>query len=220
MCEPVTIAMGAMGMASSIVGGMGARKQARADAAYARKLAIHNNNKYRRNVEYQYDLGRWQQDRYYKNAGSAMESANSQYSAVLGAADQLRDRTLQGIAKAGRHATKGRAFVKVSASESGTSGNSVRLAAQQYTLAEARFADASFQNLKAQLRQSERQLAGIQARTQGRINAAMPQPMGPIDPAAPVQAIHQPSMLPYMLQAATAVIGAAAYQQGLDAMRG
>ena len=91
------------------------------------------------------------------------------------------------------------------------------LAQKQYALAEAEFASLSYQNLRNKLQQSERVLEGIQARTMGIINQALPAPMAPLDPMAPVQQVQMPSMLPYIIQGGSSIIGAAAYNQGLTA---
>ena len=221
MCEPLSIASGVMSAGSAIAGGISARKKARADAAHARRLAIHNNEKYRRNVEYQYDLARWRQDNYYRNAAASAENARDQYSTILDQVDQVQDRAIHEMEMAGRQADKATAFIRAAASETGTQGNSVRLAKQEIRKAEAEFSAIGFKNLKGQLRQSERSLNNIHARAQTAVNQAMPNPMGPIDPAAPIQAVHQPSMAPYLMQAGGAALGAAAnYQSRRTAMMG
>ena len=212
----VGIVMAGLGIAQSIMGGRAPKTQAKADAAYARQLAIHNNEKYRRNVEYQYDLARWQNDNYYQNAATSADNARKQYSTILEQADQMRDQTLFQMEAAGRQADKAESFVRAAASETGTEGASVRLARQEIRKAEAEYRMIGFKNLKNALRQSEREMAVVQARAQGSVNQAIPAPRAPIDPAAPIQAVQQPSMMPYLMQAGSAALGAAASFQSLQ----
>jgi len=209
--------MAIMGVASAGAQGMAAQRQAQNQASYNRQLSIWRAERYQQMVDYQQELADWQSDNYYKTAVSAEESAQGQYSTVLERVDQVRERTLHNIAKAARAAQRGSSFVLASASETGTQGSSITLAQQQYQLAEARHTYISFENLRNGLKQSQRNLLGIQAQAQGRINAAMPAPMAPLDPVQPTMQVQSPSMLPYFVQGGSAVVGAAAWQQGIDA---
>ena len=213
MCSPMAI----MGVASAGAQGMAAQRQAQNQASYNRQLSIWRAERYQQMVDYQQELADWQADNYYKTAFSAEESAQGQYSTVLERVDQVREQTLHNIAKASRAAQRGSAFVLASASETGTQGVSVALAQQQYELLEARHTYVSFENLRNGLKQSQRNLLGIQAQAQGRINAAMPAPLAPLDPVQPTMQVQSPSMLPYFVQGGSAAVGAAAWQQGVDA---
>ena len=170
-------------------------------------------------MDYQNDLAKWQNENYYKTVANAKASANGQYAAVMDQVDQVRERTLEDIAKYSRSAQKGRSFSVVSAAETGTTGSSVMLAQQQYELAEARASHISYKNLQNSLAQAERNMGGIQAQSQNIINQAMPAPMAPIDPVQPIQQVQSPSMLPYIIQGGSSIIGAAAYQQQIDALK-
>lgn len=220
MCEPVSIAMGVMGVAGAATSYMGASDEAESQAAYNRQLSIHRRDQYLQAADYQQKLGMWQQDRYYQTAASVQDSARGQYATVLEQVDQVRAQTLNEISKAHQSARQGSSFVRAAASETGTTGNSIAIAQQQYEMAEARFTDLSYENLKNRIRQSERNLAGIQAQSQNMINQAMPAPMAPLDPVQPTQQIESPSMLPYIIQGGSSIIGAAAHSQTIDAIKG
>mgnify|MGYP005825727429 CR=1 FL=1 len=218
MCDPVSAGMAVMGVAQASAGASAANKQYKAQAAHAQALGIHRNAEFYRQVAYQEELAEWQEEMYNKTANEAQESASGQYAALLERLDQVKSRTLQGISKAGRQARQGSAFVRAAAAESGTVGNSVLLAQQQYELAEARSSVAGFENLRSEIKQSQRNLAGIQSQAQNLVNRAMPPPMSPINPAAPVQAVSRPSMAPYMIQAGSAGLNAAAHQEMINAI--
>jgi rubrerythrin len=218
MCDPVSATMGAISVAQGAAGASAARKQYKAQAEYNRKLGLHRNAEYYRQVAYQEELAQWQADRYNSLADSAEDSASGQYAALLDRVEQTKNATLQQIKKASMQARQGSSFVRAAAAETGTIGNSVRLAQQQYELAEARVSQASFTNLRNKLKQSQMNMYAIQAQTQNRINAALPAPMAPINPAAPVQSVARPSMAPYMVQAGAGVINAAAHHQTIEAL--
>ena len=215
MCTP----MAAVAVGGSLLQGQAAKKQARGQAAYNHQLSIARNENYQRQVDYQYELADWQEDNYNKAAESIHTSATGQYATVLEQVGLVRDKTLDNIATAARAASKGRSYVLAAASESGTQGNSIALAQQQYELQEARYTHNAFTNLETSLKQAQRNLLGIQAQSQSRLNAAMPAPMAPIDPAQPTQQVSAPSMLPYMLQGANGALGAMAQQNQLEALQ-
>ena len=217
MCEPVSITMGIVGVAGAMASASAANRSARGQAAHNRALSIWQNERYQQAVDYQRKLAEWQEENYYKTAAAAKDSATGQYGAVLAQVAQVRDRTLGNIARTSRAANKGRSFATASAAETGTQGSAIRLAQQQYELAEARATTISYKNLKNSIEQAERNMLGIQAQTQNIINQAMPAPMAPIDPVQPIQQVQSPSMLPYIIQGGSAIVGAAAYQQNLDA---
>lgn len=217
MCEPMSMAMGAMNAAGSIAQGMGARRQASAQARHNFAMATWRNERYLQQVEYQQELADWQADAYYKTVASAQGSARGQYAAVLEQVELSKSKALHNIAAASRASQKGSSFVRASAAESGTEGSSVRLAQQQYELQEARHSYITYKNLETAVRNSERNLLNIQAQAQGRINQAMPPPMAPIDPVQPTQHVQSPSMLPYIIQGGAGIVNAMAWQQGMDA---
>lgn len=219
MCEPVSITMAIVGVAGAAASASAADDQARNQANHNRRLSSWQNERYQQAVDYQNDLAKWQNENYYKTVANAKASANGQYAAVMDQVDQVRERTLENIAKYSRSAQKGRSFAVVSAAETGTTGSSVMLAQQQYELAEARASHISYKNLQNSLAQAERNMGGIQAQSQNIINQAMPAPMAPIDPVQPIQQVQSPSMLPYIIQGGSSIIGAAAYQQQIDASR-
>jgi len=217
MCEPVSITMGIMGIAGAAASASAASSSARNQAAHNRELSIWQNERYQQAVDFQQQMADYQAENYYRTAANAQASATGQYGAVMDQIDQVRDRTLENIAKTSRAANKGRSFATASAAETGTQGSAIRLAQQQYELAEARATTISYKNLKNSLQQAERNMLGIQAQTQNIINQAMPAPMAPIDPVQPIQQVQAPSMLPYIIQGGSSIIGAAAYQQSIDA---
>tara|TARA_Y100000004_G_scaffold32371_1_gene33929 strand:- start:7818 stop:8591 length:774 start_codon:yes stop_codon:yes gene_type:complete len=217
MCTPTAAVQATMGVVGAASQASAAGRQARSQGEYNYQMALYNNDRYNRAVQYQQDLADWQEENYYKTAASAQASARGQYATVLEQIGLVRDKTLRSIASASRAAQKGRSFVLASASETGTQGTSVQLAQQQYELQEARHSYISYKNLETAIRQSERNLLGIQAQAQNRINQAMPAPMAPIDPVAPTQHVQSPSMMPYIIQGGSSIINAAAWQNNLDA---
>jgi hypothetical protein len=208
--------MAALGVAQSAASYSSGVKGAKAQASYSRQLSIYNNRRYSDLVEYQKQLANWQEDYYQKNAALAQNNANSQYGAVLEAVNQARNQTMARATQFSKSTAQARSMASVSALESGTTGNSILLAQQLYEQAEAQETQALFDNLDAQVRQSQRDLLAIQAQGQGQINQAMPQPMAPIDPVQPMQQIQAPSSLPYLIQAGSSVIGAYAYHQQMQ----
>ena len=214
MCSP----MAAVSAGGSIMQGMAARRQARTQAEHNYQLSIWRNENYQRQVDYQQELAEWQEENYNKTAASLQGSARGQYATILEQVELVRAKTLDNIASASRSASKGRSFTLAAASESGTQGSSIFLAQQQYELQEARYTHNSFKNLETALKQSQRNLLGIQAQTQNRLNAAMPAPMAPIDPVQPTQQVSAPSMMPYILNAGSGALGAMAQENQLAAL--
>jgi len=217
MCEPVSITMGVLGVVSAVSSSSAADKSARTQQKNNERITTYQNANMWRAVAYQRKLARWQEDNYKATAVSAQASATGQYAAVIEKVGQVRDRALWAIERAHRQSQKGYSFVGASASESGTTGSSVMLAQQQYQLAEARYTHNTYKNYENSLRQSERDMAGIHAHYQNIINRAMPAPMQAVDAPMPTQQVDRPSMAPYMLAGASSIIGATAYQQGIDA---
>lgn len=215
MCTASAAVQGGLGILGAASQGSAARRQARSQAEYNYQMSVYRNELYQQQVDYQQDLAEWQEENYYKTAASAQESARGQYAGVLEHVELVRAKTLDNIASASRAAQKGRSFVLAAASQTGTEGSSIRLAQQQYELQEARHSHISFKNLETSIKQSERNLMGIQAQAQNRINAAMPAPMAPIDPVMPTQHVQAPSMMPYIIQGGSSIIGAMAWQQGM-----
>lgn len=219
MCGPIAAPMAMLGVAqagSSYAAGV---KGAKAQAAYNRQLSIYNNQRYQDLVEYQKKLGAWQNDYYSKTAAAAQDSATGQYAAVLDRVNQARSQALERAAQYSATTAAGKSTALTSALEAGTTGNSILLAQQVYDQAAAAQTQASYDNLDAMIRQSQRDLLAIQAQAQGIVNQAMPQPMSPIDPVRPMQQVQAPGSLPYLLQAGSSVIGAYAYQQQLGYMK-
>ena len=219
MCDPVSIGMGAMGVGSSIFGFLGAKKEARAQADYQNKLMIQKNENYIKQAEYQHRMADWAEDRFYKVSKSVQSSVQDQYTAVLESVEQAKARSSDQMARASRSAQQASSFIRASAAETGTTGASVRLAQQQAELAEARFKQAGWTNLKNRINQSQRNLRAMHARGQSQVNMAMPAPMAPLDPVAPMAAVQKPSAMPYLLQAGQSALGAYANHQSFSAAK-
>lgn len=219
MCEPTTaaIAMGGMGVAQGITGYTGAVKSAKAQARYQQELAIYNNKRYNDLVDYQQKMADWQEERYNKVAATVNESLNGQYSAVLNQVNQYRDSVIDAANQSALRSMQAASTAATSALEAGTTGTSTLLASQVYSQAHAREMYIGFKNLEAGIQQSQLQMAGMQAQGQSMVNQAMPAPMAPIDPVAPMQQIQAPSFLPYALQMGSSVLGAYAMYQGAAA---
>lgn len=213
MCDPASVAMGGMSVFSAISGSSGAKKQARAKAEYNNRLQIRRNEQYAGRVEYQAKLADWQEDRYFKTVKSVQKSIAGQYAAVMEGVNAAFQRNSDQISKASRSSQQASSFIRASVAETGTTGNSVILAQQQAEVAKARYSYVGFENLKSQIRQSERTAAAMRARGQSQINVAMPAPMAPLDPAEPMQAVAKPPTMPYLLQAGQGVLGAYANHQ-------
>lgn len=209
--------MAVVGVAQAAQGASAAKKGAKAQSKANADLMIYRNAMYQRNVDYQKELAEWQADTYTQTAVSESESLTGQYAAVFDRLDELQDKALDEISQYSIAAQDASATVATSAAEAETTGNSVALARQQYELAEARATHLGFKNVAAQMRQSEREMHAMQAQSQSRINAAMPGPMQPIDPAQAVQQVRSPSMAPYLLQGASSIVGAAAHYQSTQA---
>lgn len=219
MCEVVSGAMAVLGAASSLMQGSAARKGAKAEAAYKNKLAIQQNENYRRLTEWQQDYAEWQADTYAKVAASAQQDYNQQVAAMVERVGQIRDQALETIQQYSMQSDQAKSQMRVSAAENETTGNSVRLARQVYDQAEAQQTRITYKNLESSIRQSQRQLLSLQAQTQSRVNQARPGPLQPINPQNPIAPTSVPNMLPYVVQAGSAAVSAWAYQQNLDAQR-
>lgn len=217
MCEPVSVAMGVMGVAQAATGARAAGKAAQAQGKANAAMADYRNEMTIRAVNYQRELSDWQTNNYNIAAASEQDSLTGQYAAVLEQIDQVRDQAVEDVYRYSTASQNAAATVRTSALEAGTTGNSVLIAQQQYEAEEARATYLSFKNVANQVRQSERQMLAMQSQSQSRINAAMPAPMQPIDPAQPVQQVQSPSMLPYLVQGGSAIVGAAAHYQSIQA---
>jgi len=224
MCDPISATLGV------VTGGLGIAQAAQGydaaeDAAYAqqranRRLAIYNNERYLRAVDYQQRLGEFQSDNYYKNAASIKEDYNLKIEALAEQTEQIRVRTLNEISKASESAARGSSMSLARSSETGTTGNSMMLQRQQYDRAEAEFANISFNNLQNIYKQKQREAMSIRAASQNMLNRAMPAPMAPIDPPAPVQNIPQPSAAPFVLQGISGILGGIGAGFNLNSMMG
>lgn len=212
MCEPVSIGMAITSVASAAAQGSSARKAARTNASNANRLAIYRKEKYDQAIQYQKRLGDWQNQTFQKFADSAQTSLTGQYASMLGRLNQQRDQALEQSAQYDTSADAAVAQLRAAAGDQAT-GNSVLLAKQAYERAAVQRKRIAYKNLDAQIRQAEQQMLAMQAQTQSRVNQALPPPMRPIDPAQPVAAVHQPSMMPYILQGASGALGAAAHYQ-------
>ena len=215
MCEPTSIAMGIAAVGSAAAQGSAARKAAKTAGRNAERLAIYQNERFQQAVEYQNELSEWQHETYKRTAESAQSSLTGQYSAMLDRVNQQRDRALEQAAMYDATNQAGAASLRARAAGE-TTGNSILLAQQAYEAASARQKAQIYKNLDAQMRQAGRQMAAMQAQAQGRVNAAMPAPLAPVDPAAPVAHVHQPSMAPYIMQGVSGIVGAAAHYQSIQ----
>ena len=220
MCDPVSATMGVLGVGGAIMQADAAGDQADAQRAHNQQLAITRARNYAAALDYQRRLSKWQNDNYYETVKSVQKSTRGQYAAVIEQIDQTRDATAQSIAKAGRTANAASSFIRTSAGQTGTTGNSVLLAQQQAELAEGRFNHNAFTNLRNKAAQGQRNLYAIQAHGQSLINRAMPAPMAPPNLPQPVAEVSDPGMLPFVLQGASSVMGAVAYQQQIDTAAG
>ena len=240
MCDPISITLGVatagLGIASNASQASAARSQARNQyksayeqannqREYYNQVDQYNRDKYARDVEYQYQLAEWQEDRYRKNAVNVQKDLQGKYGAVFEQLEQSRERTLQEIGEAGKAADRGTSFVTVSAAESGTTGNSVALSKQQYRRAEAEYANISINNLKAQADQSKRTMLAMRAQGQSQINQLMPSPMAAVDlpgviPMVSMPTYQAPSMTPYMLGAASSILGGVTTGYQMSALQG
>ena len=236
MCNPVAGVMAVTSVAGAATSAMAASdaaseqqqaaRQAR-DAA-ARNAAItraYRDQQYALAIGYQQELSEWQNSVYLQNAASVADSTRGQYNAIVKRIDQIRAKTLDDIGRASRAAQEGQSFVRTAASETGTTGNSVALAQQQYALAEARFTDNTMNNMIGVIEQEGQNMMAIEAQARSRILSLMPAPMAPIDPPQPVTTPYidipsDPSMLPYIIQGMSGVVNAYAYSENLAAMQG
>lgn len=216
MCEPTSIAMGIAAVGSAVAQGSSARKGARIAGQNARNQAAYRNERYLKQVEYQQQLSDWQHETYAATAASVQDSLTGQYGAMLERVDQQRRQAMEQAAAYDTSAQQGLSQLRAQRAGALGTGNSLRLAQQQYEAAAARQKHTAYRNLDSQVRQAQRDMLSMQAQAQSQLNAAMPAPMAPIDPAAPVGAVHQPSMMPYVLQGVSGVVGATAnaYRMG------
>ena len=160
---------------------------------YLRQLQIARNEQYLRNVQYQRDLMEFYTKRYQQNATAAMADADQQYSTIFDALSQRKRQANQTVARYAR-AAEGQAG-RFRASQTETTGQSKRLALQDFERIEAAASNVVHENYVAQARQAERQLKGINAQAQARINQYMPQPMSPVAPPEMAQGVYQPGGL-------------------------
>jgi hypothetical protein len=209
--------MGVAAVGSAFAGGASARKGAKIAAANARQQAIYRNERYLQQVEYQQKVGEWQQETYQTTADSIQNSLTGQYGAMLERLNQQRDQAMEQAAAYDTSQQQGLSQLRAARAGDLGSGNSLRLLQQQYEAASAKQKYTSYRNLDAQVRQGMRDMLAMQAQAQGQLNAAMPAPLAPIDPAQPVGNVHHPSMLPYVLQGVTGVLGATAHAQRMGA---
>lgn len=219
MCEPVSIGMGIASVGSAFAQGSAARKQGKVTATNARNQALYRNEVYNQKVAYQGELQDYLTDRYQKVAASAQNSLIGQFGTVL---EQLKQRRDQAMEQAALYDTSAQqSMAQLRAAQSGAaSGNSFRLAQQVYEQAASRQIYTTYRNLDAQFRQSQRDMLAMQAQTQSQVNQAMPAPLAPIDPVQPTADVAQPSMLPYVFQGASGILGAAAHAQRIGAFSG
>lgn len=175
---------------------------------YYDQLGIHRQSTYEDQVLYRSQMEAFQWDQFNKIAASAAVSAQDQYAAIHEQLDQRHDAAMDSIRQADREAEMAAGFVRASAAETGTTGNSVRLAQQQYFTRAARVGEIEYSNLDNAVNQAEREMRGIQANMQNVINRAYPQPLAPIPLPEPLPYVlaavpmpEAPSMAPYYLQA-------------------
>jgi len=197
------------------------RRQLELQQAYYDSLGIHRATVYAQDVAYRGQMEQWQNEQFSALVGSAQEDAQDQFAAVHQQMDTRYMQAMDVMANADREAASNASFVAASAAETGTVGNSVRLAQQSHHLKSARVAEIEYANLKSATLQGERRMKGIQAQMQNMINQAYPTPLAPIQLPEPVPYVlsevampNAPSMAPYYLQMGQAVAG------GLTALGG
>jgi hypothetical protein len=205
--------MGIASLGSAVAGGASARKGAKIAGENARQQAIYRNERYLQQVEYQQKIGEWQEETYQTTADSIQNSLTGQYGAMLERLNQQRDQAMEQAAAYDTSQQQGLSQLRAARGGDLGSGNSLRLAQQQYEAASAKQKYTTYRNLDAQIRQGMRDMLSMQAQAQGQLNAAMPAPLAPIDPAQPVGNVQQPSMMPYVLQGVSGVLGATAHAQ-------
>jgi hypothetical protein len=213
MCEPVSIAMAVIGVASAAAQARQAKKGAEAQSKANRDLSIWQKDSFDRAVDFQQEVSEWKNENFATLVESEKQSLSGQYQSVYEKIDQIRDKEMDELNQYSIAAANAKGTVATSAAEAETTGNSVALSKQQYDVMEARATFLAFKNVTNQVKQSERQMQAMQARSQSIINQALPGPMQPIDPAQPVQQIQSPSMAPYLIQGASSIVGAAAHYQ-------
>ena len=192
----------ALMVGSAILGGMSQRKQAKAQAAYNRRLQIQRNKYYMDMVAYQQKLADFQNERYEFTADSAKKDADQSYQAILEANQQRKSAAFLTIDKYSRQARKAAAGFKTVNTE--TTGQSKNLALQQFEQIEARAANIVHDTFEGQLAQSQRQINAIQAQAQNRINAAMPSPLQPLAPPEQLPGTYVPGSMDIAMAAAGA----------------
>ena len=240
MCEPVSIALGvaSAGLGIASAASQQSAEEDRASAQYRSqyaqanaqrehyaRVANYNNQRYQLAIDYQQRLGAWQNERYYENAENIQEGLEAKYGAMFQRIEQDRNQTLFNIDKAGKAADKGSAFVTVAASKTGTQGNSIRLAKQQYARAEAEYANIAFNNFRNRVEQSKSQMMAMRAAAQNQINRMMPQPMAAVDTPAPQPIVglptyQAPSTTPMFLNMGSAVLGGITTGYQMSALQG
>jgi hypothetical protein len=179
---------------------------------YYDELGIHRLTTYTQQVLYRDQMQAFQNEQFNQLVASAQASTQDQYAAIHEQLGQRHDAAMDSIRQADREAEMAAGFVRSAAAETGTTGNSVRLAQQQHFVKAARVGEIEYANLDNAINQAERQMRGIQANMQSMLNQAIPQPLAPIPLPEPLPYVlttvpmpEAPSMAPYYLQALGAV---------------
>lgn len=215
MCEPVSIAMAVTAVAGAASQASAARGSARTAQGNAERLAINRDDKFKQAVAQLQKVSDWQHETYARTRASLQNSLTGQYTAMLDRARQQRDQTFEQATQYAASADQATAQMRTAVAGQ-TTGNSVLLAQQAYEVAALRQKQTIFKNMDAQIRQGQRQMLAMQAQSQSQLNQAMPAPLNPIDPVTPVSQVHNPSMMPYFIQGASGIIGAASHYQSIQ----
>ena len=199
MCDPVSAVVGGLQVVGGIAEGRAARGQARANAAHSAAVEANRHQNYALQIDYQQRLAEFQENQYLEYGASVQESVSAQFGAVMTNLDQQQRKTMQNINAASQKAATGMAFTAASAAESGVTGNAVLQSMNAYQQAEARASSIEFENYRSTMRQAQQNALAYRARAQSQLNRALPSPLPPVQLPAPVGAVGQPSMTPYVL---------------------
>ena len=195
-----------LGVASSIFGGRSARKKARRENEYRRRLQIQRNQQYAQQIAYQQEVMKAQSARYFAQAKAAKARLDGQYTDTLEAIAERKENAATQINNIFVQSQNAQGADMARRGESLTEGNSVVALQQQFQRNQATLSEVQHNALESFMRRSQNQLKTARDATAAQLAASRPMPMAAIAPPDQLQQVQGPSTGSILMNAGAAVV--------------
>ena len=204
--------MAGIGIANSIMGYRSAKKKARAENEYRRRLQIQRNQQYAQQIAYQQEVAKAQAARYRAQAKAAKARLEGQYTDTLEAIAERKENAATQISNIFVQSQNAQGADMARRGESLTEGSSVLALQQQFQRNQATLSEVQHNALESFMRRSQNQLKTARDATAAQLAASRPMPMAAIAPPDQLQRVEGPSKTGLAMNIASSI--ATGYMQG------